>query len=131
MPKFAAEEAEETLQSLDKCAHEIQLNYKSWGMPFEAAKAIVNVLDKTADEIEIATFGKESFETRQVKEVTARTKTAEVIKQDADEAYMKGFANPMAPVQVEGDEPYMAAYKDDQSSAVHHGKSTTGRPLAP
>lgn len=136
MPKFAAEEAEATLSSLDTSAREIQANYKTWGMPFEAAKRLVNALDKAADSIEIAAFGEESFKLRQVREVTATTvaarpKTAEVIKQDGDEPYMKSFANPMAPVQVEGDEPYMAAYKDDQSSAVHHGKSTTGRPLAP
>ena len=88
-------------------------------MPFETAKAIVNDLDKTADEIESSTFGKESFTKRQ----------AEVIQKESDEPYMGTFKNPMAPVQIESDEPYMAAYKDDQSSAVRHGQSTTGRPL--
>ena len=121
MPKFAAEAANNVLTRLDKIAGTIQANFEAWGMPFETAKEIVNDIDKTADEIETATFGKESFTKRQ----------AEVIQKESDEPYMATFANPMAPIQVESDEPYMKAYKDDQSSAVHHGKSTTGRPLAP
>lgn len=121
MPKFAAEAAEQVLSRIDRLASHIQTNHKTWGMPFEAAKAIVNELDKTADEIEIASFGKESFEKRR----------AEVIQKESDEPYMSAFENPMKPIQTESDEPYMKAYKDDQSSAVSHGKTTTGRPLAP
>jgi hypothetical protein len=122
MPKFAAQDAEAILTRMDKLASAIQANHESWGMPFEVAKSIVNELDKTADEIELVAFGKESFQKRQ----------AEVLQQDSDESYMKTFANPMAPLQTESDEPYMKAYgSPDQSSAVHHGKSTTGRPLAP
>lgn len=121
MPKFAAEAANTVLTRLDKIAGVIQSNYEAWGIPFEAAKALVNDLDKTADEIELSSFGKESFVRRQ----------AEIIKQEADEKYMATFKNPMAPVQVESDEPYMKAYSDDQSSAVIHGTSTTGHPLAP
>lgn len=121
MPKLAAEVANNALTRLDKIAHAIQSNYEAWGMPFNTAKDIVNDLDKTADEIEVSSFGQESFMRRQ----------AEVIRQDADERYMKGFENPMEPVQLEADEPYMSAYKDDQSSAVIHGVSTSGRPLTP
>ena len=121
MPKFAAEAANSVLTRLDKIAGVIQANHEAWGMPFETAKAIVNDIDKTADEIELSTFGKESFTKRQ----------AEVIQQESDEKYMAAFKNPMAPVQVESDEPYMNAYADDQSSAVIHGTSTSGRPLAP
>lgn len=121
MPKLAADAANAVLTRLDKIAGTIQANYEAWGMPFDVAKTIANELDKTADEIEISAFGKESFERRR----------AEVIQQDADEKYMGGFKNPMAPVQVESDEPYMKAYADDQSSAVIHGTSTSGRPLAP
>ena len=121
MPKFASKDADQVLGRLDRIARHVQANHESWGMPFDTAKAIVNDLDKTADEIEIAAFGQESFLRRQ----------AEVIQRETDEPYMTHFENPMAPVQVEGDEPYMSAYKDDQSSAVHHGKSTTGKPLAP
>lgn len=136
MPKFAAQDANNILGRLDRIGAVIQANYQSWGMPFEEAKALVNQIDKTADEIELAAFGPGSLQKRQDETVTAAVKKAsekkaEVIQKDADEGYMKGFENPMAPVQVESDEPYMRAYSDDQSSAVHHGKSTTGRPLAP
>lgn len=119
MPKFAAEVANGALTRLDKIAASIQSNYEAWGMPFDTAKAIVNDLDRTADDIEVSAFGKESFIRRQ----------AEVIQKEGDEGYMATFENPMAPVQVEADEPYMRQYADDQSSAVIHGKSTTGRPL--
>jgi hypothetical protein len=137
MPKFAAKDADRVLARLDKLAATIQAEHKSWGMPFEAAKEIVNALDLTADEIETATFGDTSLAKRQDEIVltaakTAAAKKAEVIQRDGDEGYMKTFENPMAPIQTESDEPYMKAYgPPDQSSAVHHGKSTTGRPLAP
>lgn len=123
MIKSAAEVAaiEQILTRVDRLATHIQKNHEAWGMPFEAARDIVNALDKTADEVELTAFGKESFEKRR----------AEVIQKESDEPYMSAFANPMAPIQTESDEPYMKAYKDDQSSAVVHGKSTTGRPLAP
>jgi hypothetical protein len=122
MPKFAAKDAETILTRLDGLARHIQANHKSWGMPFEAAKDVVNNLDKTADLIEVATFGIESFRTRQ----------AEVLKRDGDESYMGTFANPMEPIQTEGDEPYMKAYgSPDQSSVVQHGMDSTGRKLAP
>jgi hypothetical protein len=121
MPRIAADAANTVLTRLDKMASTIQANYEAWGMPFETAKAVVNDLDKTADEIEEAAFGKESFMRRQ----------AEVVKQEADEKYMATFKNPMQPRQTESDEPYMKAYADDQSSAVIHGVSTTGRPLTP
>ena len=128
MPKFASQDADVTLARLDKLAHTVQTKYAEWGMPFETAKEIVNAIDTTSDEIEAASFGADSLARRQA-EVIA--KTAQVIQREPDEKYMDTFANPMQPRQVEADEPYMAAYKDDQSSAVNHGKSTTGRPLAP
>jgi hypothetical protein len=90
-------------------------------MPFDVAKEVVNDLDRTADEIEQASFGKESFTRRQ----------AEVLQREPDESYMDTFRNPMQPRQTDSDEPYMSAYKDDQSSAVNHGQSTSGKPLAP
>ena len=121
MPKFAAEQANGLLTRLDKLAHTIQSKYAEWGMPFETAKEIVNDLDRTADEIEVTAFGKGSFQKRQ----------AEVILRNPDEPYMATFENPMQPRQVEADEPYMSAYKDDQSSAVNHGNAENGRPLAP
>ncbi len=129
MPKFAKTDAEQILTRLDRLASTIQERHAQWGMPFETAKAMVNDLDRTADEVEVAAFGKQSFERRQMECVA---KTAEVIQRDPDEGYMDTFQNPMAPIQTEADEPYMGAYgPPDQSSAVHHGESTTGRPLAP
>lgn len=134
MPKFASEEADKILARLDRSARTIQANHQQWGMPFEVAKAIVNDLDKTADEIEIATYGEDSFLARQAEVVKQAStgKTAEVVQAEPDEPYMGTFKNPMAPIQVESDEPYMKAYgPPDQSSAVIHGKSTSGKPLAP
>ena len=115
------------LAHLDVAAGEIQANHEALGIPFETAKTIVNDLDKTADELEAQTFGKESLERRQVD----LCKKAKVIQRDGDEGYMATFENPMKPVQTDADEPYMQAYADDQSSAVETGKSETGRPLAP
>jgi hypothetical protein len=128
MPKFASQDADRILARLDKIAATVQEKYAEWGMPFDTAKEITNALDTTADEIEVVAFGKESFDLRQAEVLS---KTAQVIQREPDEKYMDTFANPSQPRQVEADEPYMAAYKDDQSSAVNHGKSTTGRPLAP
>lgn len=121
MPKFASAEADNILGRIDRVASMIQDNHEKWGMDFRTAKNLVNELDKVADEIETASFGPESLMHRQ----------AEVIQRESDEKYMETFKNPMAPISTNGDEPYMKAYGDDQSSAVHHGKSTTGRPLAP
>ena len=125
-PKFAKEEANKILARLDRVAETIQTKHESWAMPFDEAKAIVNAIDETADTIEKAAFGEESFARRQ-----AHIVKAEVIQRDGDEPYMDTFKNPQAPVQIEADEPYMKEYSVDQSSEVHHGKSTTGRPLAP
>jgi hypothetical protein len=65
MLKLAKEAANNALARLDKIAATIQANYETWGMPFETAKAIVNDIDKVADEIEVNSFGKESFQRRQ------------------------------------------------------------------
>lgn len=130
--KFAKEDADRILARLDRLAHTIQTNHESMGLSFDDAKGIVNDLDKTADEIESASFGSDSLERRQVEVVTASTrKRAEVIQRDSDEKYMDTFKNPMQPHQIEADEPYMKLYGDDQSSGVHHGQSESGRKLAP
>jgi len=128
IPKFSSQDADRVLARLDRLAATVQAKYASWGMPFEAAKEIVNALDKTADEIESASFGRESLARRQAE---VMGKSAKVIQRDADEAYMDHFKNPMAPVQIEADEPYMKLYSDDQSSAVGSGESMSGRKLAP
>lgn len=128
--KISAEQskkASELLGRLDKIAAEIQANHESWGMSFDTAKSLVNHLDKVADDLEVSVYGEESLLRRQA----SILKSAKVIQQDKDEAYMATFANPMAPHQTESDEAYMGAYGDDQSSAVASGKSSSGRPLAP
>jgi hypothetical protein len=125
--KFAKEDANAILGRLDKLAHEIQSNFKNWGIPFEEAKGLVQGIDRVADDIEKAAFGEESLKDRQVRVL----KDAKVLQKDADEGYMDTYNAPMAPKQTDADEPYMSLFKDDQSSAVNDGKSTTGRPLAP
>ena len=128
--KLSAEQsktASDILGRLDKVASDIQKNHTMWGMSFEAAKGLVNHIDQIADDFEKKAFGEESLKRRQVEIL----KTAEVIQRDSDEPYMDSFVVDQGVVQAEADEPYMGAYADDQSSAVRHGQSTTGRPLAP
>jgi hypothetical protein len=120
-------EAASILSRLDRIAGVIQENCESWGMPFEAAKGIVNALDETADKIEKSAFGEDHFAQRQVNVL----KQAKVIQQDSDEDYMGTFDAPSAPKQTDSDEAYMSLFQDDQTQAVAAGKSTTGRPLAP
>ncbi len=131
--KIAKQDADRILGRLDRLASTIQENYESWGMSFDQAKSLVNEIDKTADEMETATFGEDSLLRRQVEVVEgpAAAKVAQVIQREPDEKYMDTFKNPMAPRQVEADEPYMKAYGDDQSSAVIHGQAENGRKLAP
>lgn len=126
--KFAQEDAARVLGRLDRIAQVIQDNHEKWGMPFEAARAVVNEVDKVADDIEKTAFGEEHMFKRQVHTL----KQAHVIQKDNDEGYMNTFEAPMAPIQNDADEnQYMSLFKDDQSEAVQVGKSTTGRPLAP
>ena len=124
---FDKKAANSVLARLDHIAAQVQKKYAAWGLNAEVAKAIVNDLDKVADEIETGTFGPGSLAERQVEVL----KQAKVLKQDADEKYMSTYNAPMAPIQTDADEKYMSAYKDDQSQAVETGVSTTGRPLAP
>lgn len=123
--KEAAGRVDQILGRLDKMAGAIQEHHSKWGMSFDTAKALVNDLDRTADEIEKMAYGEESMIRRQVEVL----KTAEVVSRNADEPYMDTFSNPQQPRVTNADEPYMSAYADDQSSAVRHGQSTTGRPL--
>jgi hypothetical protein len=125
--KFAKSDADRILTRLDKMATAIQEHHEKFGMSFAVAKSLVNDLDQTADEIEKAAFGDESFQTRQIEVL----KSAKVIEHDADEGYMGTFNSPMAPHQTDADEGYMSQFSDDQTEAVVKGKSSTGRPLAP
>jgi hypothetical protein len=127
LSKEAKAKVDNVLGRLDKMAVVVQENHAKWGMNFDVAKALVNDIDKVADEVELLAYGPESLVRRQVEVL----KTAEVISRNPDEPYMDTFGNPQQPRQTNADEPYMSAYKSDDSSAVHHGKSTTGQPLAP
>lgn len=114
-----------TLSRLDKVAGDIMASYQEWGLTKDAARQLVNHIDRTADTIEVAAYGAESLARRQV----GVLKQAKVFQQDADEPYMKAFQVDQGVVQQDADEPYMSAYNDDQSSAVREGVSTSGRPL--
>lgn len=125
MIKFAKSDANNILARLDRVAAAIQENHAKWGMGFDVAKELVNDLDKTADEIEKASFGEESLVTRQVEVL----KQAKVLQQDKDEKYMGTYNAPSAVHQSDRDEKYMSLYEDDQTQAVVSGKSSVGRPL--
>lgn len=145
--KLTTKQANETLERLDKLANHVQANHKTWGMPFDAARALVNAIDKTADEIEGLAFGEQSFQRRQAEvAVTDRRlasvmrseigrlafeKAAKVLQRDADEPYMDTFENRMKPHETDADESYMNAYSDDQDISVAEGESEEGRELAP
>lgn len=126
--KFSQNEASRVLTRLDRIAQVIQDNHEKWGMDFEAAKAVVNEIDKVADEVELNAYGADHMLKRQVHVL----RQAKVLQKDGDEGYMDTFNAPTAPVQTDADEnEYMSLFKDDQTQAVETGKSTTGRPLAP
>jgi hypothetical protein len=126
LSKEQSKKASEILGRLDKVAEAIQGNHQQWGMSFDVAKRLVNHLDKVADDFEASTFGGDSMGRRQ-EEVL---KKAKVLQCDPDESsYMSSFEVDQGVVQADGDEGYMAAYADDQSSAVLTGKSSTGVPL--
>lgn len=136
-----------TLARIDRIAGDIQAKAQEWGMPFEYAKAIVNGLDKTADEVEKLAFGEESLGNRQLElavsdpalskaaaeEIGEETlaKAAKVLQRDSDESYMDTFNSPTQPHETDADEPYMSAYSDDQSEAVGEGKEENGQDVAP
>lgn len=139
--------ANETLERLDKLANHVQANHQTWGMPFEAARDLVNAIDKTADEIEVLAFGEQSLQRRQAEVAVSDRqlaaamqseigridfeKAAKVLKRDADEPYMDTFNNRMEPHETDADEPYMQHYNDDQDRSVVDGEDETGRDLAP
>ena len=125
MKKISEDTANKLLSRLDSLAMHIEKHQGRWRLSSVVAQGLIRDIDKVADELEAAVLGEESLEERK------REFTAKVIQKDSDGPYMDTFANPMRPLQTDGDEEYMSAYGDDQSSAVHGGKSSTGRPLAP
>lgn len=142
-----ASQADNILARFDRIASVVQDKAAQWGVPFEEAKALVNAIDKLADDTETFIYGGQSLARRQAetllrdedfrREASAElgkdviSKAARVLQRDADEPYMDTFKNPMQPHQTDADEPYMSAYEDDQSEAVIDGEDASGRELAP
>lgn len=113
------------LSRLDRVAQYIQQNHKALGLKFKHAKQLVNHIDKTADLLETASYGKASMQKR-----IAKVMNAEVVQRDADEAFMDTFDSPFEPHQIDADEAgYMNSFEEDRTSEMQHGRMTTGRPL--
>lgn len=108
------------LLGFDTIARHIEENGNRIGLRAASAASAVKSLDMIADALESELFGPANLAARKAK----------VLQKDSDESYVATFDAPMAPHQVDGDEPYMGAFSDDQSAAVQQGKSSTGRPLA-
>jgi hypothetical protein len=89
--------ASELLATLEHTANDLDALASKGQVNPETIKEVVSNIDSFSDKLEIAAFGKESFEKRKAK----------VIRQDSDEPYMKTFDNPQKPIQTESDEPYM------------------------
>lgn len=89
--------ASELLGALERTANDLDALASEGRVNPETIKEVVSNIDAFSDKLEIAAFGKESFENRKAK----------VIRQDPDEPYMKTFENPQAPIITESDEPYM------------------------
>jgi hypothetical protein len=88
-------EINEILWRLDQAANRVaSLGEK---IDPETSMHIQKNLDMCADRIEVAAFGKSSFENRKAK----------VLKRDTDEPYMETFQNPQKPIKTDADEPYM------------------------
>lgn len=116
------------LARLDRMASIVQENHEKWGMKFAAAKDLTNEIDKIADTLELATYGEDSLLNRQASVM----KIAEVLESDSDESYMNAFESTTEPHQIDADEAgYMNLFKDDQSSALLHGKTVAGKALLP
>ena len=92
--------ARQVLDSLDRSANTIeQLKVANFISP-ESADELIRNIDSSADRIQVAAYGKDSFD-------AYRANVAKVIKSEPDEPYMKTFENPQKPIKVEPDEPYM------------------------
>lgn len=89
--------ANELLGALDRTANDLTALAKSGKVNPETVKEVIGNIDSFSDKLEITAFGRQAFENRRAK----------VIKQDADEPYMKTFENPQEPIITESDEPYM------------------------
>lgn len=117
--------ANKVLTTLDTTANTIDSLAKAGKIDPRVASQITKDIDSFSDRFQVAAFGEKSLSAHQ-------SKVAKVIKQDADEAYMKTFENPIKPITTDADEPYMhkaehgynstkdeETFDADRSSSVH------------
>lgn len=98
--------ANSILQGLDDTASNLERLVTSGRLNTQAStrlKAMIHNLDGFADKFQVFAFGEKSLKSLQAK----------VIKQDADEPYMKTFENTVEPLQTDSDETFM--HKVDSS----------------
>lgn len=100
--------ASQILSRLDQTANEIDLLAKAGKIDPKLASELNGNIDRFSDKLEIAAYGKASFESRQAK----------VLERDSDEPYMDTYNNPQKVIEGDADEPYM-----HESGASFNGKS--------
>lgn len=89
--------ANQVLQTLDDTATRLQ-NLKVAGkIDAKTADGLIREIDTFADKVQVATFGKASFQRF----------VSKVIQKDSDEKFMDTFDNPNKVIQSDSDEPYM------------------------
>lgn len=85
------------LTSLDETGNLLEQLVRDGKLDPKSASEIITHIDSTADRIQVAAFGKDSFDAH----------VAKVLKSEPDEPYMKTFENPQKPIKTDPDEPYM------------------------
>lgn len=91
------ETANKILSNLDRSAERIEKLASGGHIDPRLASSLVQQLDAFSDRFEVASFGVKNLQARQAK----------VLKQDADESYMKSFENPNKVIEADSDEEYM------------------------
>lgn len=122
----------EILHNLDTSADRIQNLGTQGKISTKLASRLCLELDRFADRFQARYLGPDNLRSHQAK----------VIKQDADEPYMKTFDNPVKPLETNADEPYMHkvekgfnsdaidTYDADRSSQVTDRKEHDVRDLS-
>lgn len=123
--------ANQVLQILDDTAKRMEKLKVAGKIDPKVADGIVREIDTFADRVQIAAFGKESFQRF----------VSKVIQKDSDEKFMDTFDNPNKVIQSDSDEPYMHkappsfnskgidTYDQDGTSAVSDRKEYDVRDL--
>jgi hypothetical protein len=123
--------ANQVLQTLDDTAGRLEKLKVAGKINPKVADGLIKQIDTFADRVQVAAFGKESFQRFQAK----------VIQKDSDEKFMDTFDNPNKVIQSDSDEPYMHkappsfnskgidTYDQDGSAAVSERKEYDIRDL--